>query len=90
MSAWCGTPGQALGRPKPFISLCTQVPASDLAEVGGRMISLRYQLGIKLPLLCLAAQASGPYCSLILGGVVVFSGERQWSNGRTRLPEGAP
>lgn len=48
-----GTAGQALGKPNPFISLCAQVPTRDLAEVGGRMISLRHQPGTRSPSLCL-------------------------------------
>ena len=45
----------------------------DHSEVGGRIISLRYQPGTRLPSLCPAAQANGAYCSLVLG---LFSGRR--------------
>lgn len=89
-TSWCGTAGQALARSNPSISRCAQVPAHDLAEVGGRMTSLRHQPGTRLPLL---HKVGGQRHSLVLGVMLVFREEREWtiSWGRTStLPRDAP
>lgn len=84
----CADAGAEVGHPaqRPQLDL-------DLAKVGGRMISLRHQPGTRLPSLCPAAQVNGPHCSLVLGVVLVFREEREWSIswGRTSgLPRDTP